>query len=243
MPVKKKQRSQSVKNRIAISSTKQKSPKKKATKSLNIYRNIVELPLKIFIQCFLYQKYTLLKKSGTATKIQLLKQWSIIREEYSELIAGDSGKRYINLQVEIFIISAKMKSIKIIANILASVIDDTSDEAKQLGKILNRYCQTRFDFEGEDKMEELQRCLNRTKGLQINKELKELELEAIEKKMPALGAKVDESYFIKGLMRISDHRKFNFSIETISTYEFFTRLNEYNDFCKKINEENGKQKR
>lgn len=231
-----------VKKAENINSTKLLSPELKITTSSNLYRNITELPLFLFKKCFLNKKYESLIISGKASEAELLQAWGAIEEQYTEKIAGKLGRRLLDVQAEILVLDGKIRMVKTISHIMSIVIDYKSVEIVQMGAILNKICKTNFKFDDEDRIEEIQRCINRSASLLIKLNIKKDELDSMLGKMEGVGVEIDENYFADALIKFTNHWKVYFD-DKISTYEFVQRALDYNKEQKKLKDSQDVKKR
>lgn len=91
---------------------------RRSPKRENLYLRCSDLPLDIFIECIVEDKFNRLVRHGTPSQMQISNAWGIIITEYSELSDSQSYRQILSLSREVGILKAKKTSIEICLDLL-----------------------------------------------------------------------------------------------------------------------------
>lgn len=182
------------------------------------------------IDCDVDKNLSALIISGFPSEDQLTISWALIQTEFADGIGSNEHRAYLNLLAEIVNLR---KKIAIINDMIALL-----REAWYAGfaKILNKELHTSFVFDHANPQEYkalLDRCKRRTAGLELNLDLKELRFEEIKQKNEVPGKGRSREYYHNHFINLSDHARFPV-LDTISGYEFVTRLKRFNEYCEAL---------
>lgn len=193
------------------------------SQTVSLFQSINELPLSNFITCLVDNNLNALVKSGLPTSEVLQDTWIDILAEYSDCIGTNENKMFLSIYKELIVLDAKLKIIDSCADVLSGTHEDS------IAKMLNELCKTNYKFLGENRIKELQSCLNRSKSLKIAFDLKMIQFEAIREKQNK-GEKPSRKYFISILIFLSNHAKYAIT-DSISVAEYCERVRLYNSYC------------
>jgi len=197
------------------------------------YRSTMELPLTKFIDCIVDKNLSALTIAGYPNPEVLQAAWNDIQLEYADAIGTSEHKIYQKKLAEVTRAQIKLKIIE--------------DMIELLGKIWYGPFAERLDFELKVKLDldytkpeeynkKLKNAFTRSRGLKISLDLMQIQFKAIEEKFKGAdknGKKSKEptrEYFYSYLYTLSDYAKYEIK-DTISTYEFCTRINRYSKYC------------
>ncbi len=187
------------------------------------YRRIIDCPLRAFIDCACDGNLSALTIAGFPDPADLQEAWAEITAQYSEEI-GDNRQRLI---VNVFRQIVKLKNALFQIDECIKVLQDT--HVTEFADTLNRLLGTSFKFDPrfpEDYDKSLKRCKNRSKGLELDLELKMAHFEAIEGEKEQ-GQPATREGFIQTLISLSDHARFPLH-DSITVFEYVTRIKRLN---------------
>lgn len=173
--------------------------------------------------------------------------WINILSQYGERIGSNEYKMYIKLYKEIEILKITLTQINALAgrekkdeqgNIIqqAGLLRNyyVEEKAKDLNDLLKTSC--RFNYlDAKSYHAELDKCINRSKAIKIQLDLKLLTFHAIEQKHKGKeGEKNTRQYYDSMMVTLSDHAKYNLP-EDIKMGQYCERLNRFIQACEKAN--------
>jgi hypothetical protein len=165
-------------------------------------------------------------REGSPPEAELLSTWENIITEYSEALGSTEQKIYISTLKDASRTRWTLDQITRLIEVMKSYY------APALGSQLNALLYTSFTFdpegdrEGYEKM--LKRCYSMSKGLKLDLDLKEKQLEDMEGNMK--GTTPTRDYFETALITLSDHAGYGLN-NRMMTSEFCQRLNRYTKYC------------
>ncbi len=139
-----------------------------------LYRTCNQLMLDKFISCLVDQDYSVLVISGNPPKSVLEETWSSIRDEYSELTASEESSHTAQLISEVSILQSKLFRINFCVELARQVYASSIiDELRELDMP--------YEFNAADPesyLADLDKCIERSKGINMKLKIKQAELEA-----------------------------------------------------------------
>lgn len=209
----------------ATTTPAQSPPSQEACLSLSLYLNITELPLKNYIEGTVNGNVSAIIKTGVCDDPEkLLAAWHDIRQQYAEVIGDQETKLFLSLYKEINRLAISIEQVKMLVQTLQKYY------TKQFADGLNRVLGTSFAFDIEDREtydKDLQRCLNRSKGYQVQMELKMAQFKAVQEKQQTPGQEASISYYQSVLITLSDHAGYRVD-DSITVFEFCDRIKRLN---------------
>jgi hypothetical protein len=196
----------------------------------NWYRSIVELPLNKFMDVQVDNNLAALTISGFPSPNDLTTAWNDIQQEFADAIGTAQHKMRLAVLKEIMQLKVKLAVITDMVDLMRQVY--YKPFADRLNKLL--FTKYAFDYTNlEQYNKELTACINRSKSIKINIDLKELSLEA---KKPKEGegeviVKNTRERYLSDLIILSDHAGYQIHAEDIFTYEYTIRMNRWNKHC------------
>ncbi|HEY4112187.1 hypothetical protein [Puia sp.] len=195
-------------------------PSDKAFLSRRLFRHINELPLYIFIDCLIDRRLSGLVISGVFTEEELAAAWFILVDQYNAAMGDTDGRLYLSLYKTIVLKEIDIKMIHDIVGVLNIVYD--ADLAQKLNSLIGASFKFNpLDVEGYKKM--LQRCLNRSKGLQLDLDRRRLEFDTLKAKNQGEKIEPTREYFQTVLINLSDYAKYPVD-DKITTFEYCERI-------------------
>lgn len=210
--------------------------------AIQYHKTLDELPRTKFIDCDVDGNLASLiigpvpaPEELTEVWPSLQKAWMHILSQYGDRIGTAEYKMYINLYKEINTLTITINQVNFIAGrgnkaqgIAPGVLRMyyVEELARELNDILKTSC--RFNFNDPKSYHaELDKCLNRSKAFNIQKSLKLLAYEAIEKKnQSSSGVKPDRAYYDAILVTLSDHVKYHLP-EDIKMGQYCERITRF----------------
>lgn len=180
--------------------------------------------------------------SGYPTPEQLTEAWSKITQEQADAIGDHEYKLYLKLFREINLTNATIEQIKICVTQLEVVLvlpDALPEKAMYrdfYSKEVNGLLLTQFFFDFnniETYRKNLQRCLNRSKGIKLELDMVMARYDAIKQKYES-GKKPDETYYDAILITLSDAAGYHLT-DGITVFEFCERIKRLNDAANRAN--------
>ena len=192
------------------------------TPSAKWYRHITELPLNKFIDCKVDDNLYALVITGQPAIEDLKAAWASILQEEADQSGDHEHQMYVSLYRDVKILETTLFQIHWLVGQLKEVY------YVELAKRLNKLLLTNFKFDytnPEQYFKELSRCMNRSKGIKIDLDLKLQQFEAIHKSRQEQGEgkKPTREYYQAILITLSDHVKYPVS-DLITVYEFCDRM-------------------
>lgn len=205
------------------------------------YSTISELPLRRFIQVVVDNNIYALIITGKPTDDELYQAWEDIRSEYTDAIKDYESKMIISLEKELLRIKITYQQIVELIDVLKKVY--TVQFARELNKLLKS--SFKFDVtKPEEYDKELQNATNRSKGIKIEMDLKQINFDAIVSKRAATKSeKPTREYFHGILITLSDFAKYLISEDSITVFEFCERIRRLNQHLEKQTLKNGRRQR
>jgi hypothetical protein len=195
------------------------------TPSWKLYHSIHNLPLSRFIDLVVkdYKGAVIIEGNPPEHEINLAIEE--IRQQYADAIGDAEYKHYLILFRQIAEIELTLSEIYSFVETMRSVYHPL------LAKALNSLLKTNFEFDVTKKDEYdklLDRCLRRSNGFKIDRDLKLLRYRSIEEKLKKDNHKPSEEYFTEMLITLSDHAKFHLTPDNITVGEFCNRIQKLN---------------
>lgn len=207
-----------------------KKPEISKQPPIKLYTSITDLPLRNFIEVLVDGNYARLIRSGYPGEIEIKEAWTKIMAEYSDQEGTHENKLWLNLMKDVAILETTLVQINTLVEILQQVYYEPFCQR------LNSLLYTSFTF-NPDQPEEYQKllkgCLNRSKSLKIDLDLKRLNITAIEEKAQNEGAPYTREYFQSILITVSDHAKYHIT-DSITVFEFCERIKRFNNYCEQV---------
>ncbi len=215
------------------SSKKPIQPLNEGTKSYKFYNSISTLPLRNYKEVLIRKNLAALTIEGFPPETELAEAWQDIQEQYAEAIGDGVQREYLrklrnvtNLNVDFTMVQMAVQQLSII--IPYHLNDPRDPEFKFAFEFyrtdLNRLVSANFQFDNPATYgQELQRCLNRAKGIKIELDLQTLNFEAFRNKMEK-EKEPDDKYFDSILISLSDLAGYHLN-DQITVFEFCERLN------------------
>lgn len=144
----------------------------------NLFQSIAEISLYNFLNCHVHGKLSYLIISGKATQEQLENCWQKLYEDYVYAIGDNEQRLYLRLYREVAELATKIHVIRRLIEILYNY------RVKAMENMLNEELKTNINFDPSKPAEydkSLQKCYNKSKGLIIQYDLKNIQLKSIEK--------------------------------------------------------------
>lgn len=204
--------------------------------SLSLFLHITELPLRNWIDGTVNGNISAIIKTGVCNdEILLLSTWEDIKNQYSEIVGDGSFKLYLSLLRQINKLSLVIDQISLCVEMMRIVF--TERFARELRELLS--VNFKFDVTNPETYDkELKSCITRSKGFQIQLDLKLAQFEAISKKEKG-GQLADHAYYQSLLIAISDHVGYPV-LDSITVYEFATRIKRLNQDIERMEKERKK---
>lgn len=196
------------------------------------FRSIAELPLNRYVDCLVNDNLAALIISGFPDPLELAKAWADIQMEYHDAIGDAEYRNYAEQLRQISIKKVTYSQINMCITQLAEIVqqDARNEEVTELkswfAAELNLLLNTNFVFDldnPEAYINNLSRCINRSKGVKIDLELKLAAFEAVEKKYKDGGEKATADYFQSVLITLSDAAGFHLK-DDITVLEYCKRV-------------------
>lgn len=224
------------------SSQPQQTPSNQESQSAKYYQSITSLPLNKYKDCYINDNLSALIISGQPTILELTTAWVKIVQEYADKAGNDEYKLYLKLFKDIQLINCTIQQVKICAEQLEMVtllpqgVPEKDSYRDIWSKEINSLLQTTFVFDFNNielYKRNLQRCINRSKGIKLELDMVTARYEVIKQKYEN-GKKPDEQYFDAILITLSDHAGYHLT-DAITVFEFCERLKRLNDASARAN--------
>jgi hypothetical protein len=230
MQWKKKQPSQSIKKDTNISSATQQQPSATNSISWSLYRSIYELPLSKYIDCIVDGNLSALIREGYPPEQDIILAWNTIMEQDSAAAGDAEYHLYFSLFKRIAILTTDLNAVHKLVEILSFMYHEP------LAKELNLLLKTNFKFNAANQEEYqslLKRCINRSKAMKIELDMKIIQYEEMEKKL-VKNEKPTREYFFNILISLSDHAGYDIRAENITVYEYRERLRRLKKYAENL---------
>lgn len=191
------------------------------------YLHITELPLNRFIDCLVDGNINALVISGKPTGEDLMTAWVNIQAEYADAVGTNEYRLYVGILKEVLILGATMAQIDCLITLLEEFYHP------EILSRLNKLLRTSFTLDPSDEEKykaTLKRFRMRSKGVKMDLDLKEIQLEGMKKKMEGTATKPDRAYYHSVLVTLSDYAKYHIS-DTLTVFEYCERLRRYTNYC------------
>jgi hypothetical protein len=213
-----------------ITSATPSMPTETTTTSSKWYQDITLLPLSKFIEVVVDDNYSALIIAGFPSQLELQMAWSAIKQQYAEEMGDSETVLYVSLYRELTVLAINMAQVEKIIKVLRRFYKQS------LGDMLNDILNSDFKFDYEDteayhKMLDI--CSNMAKGFKIDFDLKSIHFKSIQEKNADAESTYTRPYFQNILITISDYARYPIQ-ESITVYEFCTRVKRYNAVCKEL---------
>lgn len=179
-------------------------------------------PMSRFIEGLCDKNYRALIIEGEPTEVELNQGWADIVSLYTEKVFTPEQKMQLHLTRTVLMLQLTLQQINTILEAL------TKYYAAPLANQLNTLLNTRFVFDPSDKLgyyKTLQAAQTRSKGIQMNLNMKQDALKALEKKDK--GTQVsDRDYFIKMKVALEDMSQIHFDFSSLTVAEYCERLSQ-----------------
>lgn len=205
----------------------------KDIKSYRYYNSISTLPLRNYKDALIRNNLSALVIEGFPPEDKLQAAWQEIQEQYAEAVGDGMQREYLRKLRDVTNLNVDYTMVQIAVQQLSIIIpyhfrDPADPDFKHAFEFyrtdLNRLVNAKFTFNNPATYEqELQRCLNRAKGIKIELDLQGLNFEAFREKMEKEKAP-DDRYFDSILISLSDVAGYHLN-DQITVFEFCERLN------------------
>jgi hypothetical protein len=201
---------------------KQSSP---ATPLAKWCQNIEDLPLARYVDALVDDNLAALIICGKPTDEQLAQAWQDIKIQYADVMGDAEGKRLVIIMRELAILNVTLSQIDAILQMLESYYCDAL--ARELNRLIGGAL--KFDPAAEAQYEAtLKRARNRSKGIVLARDLKQSQLDALQKTYEDKQGKPSRRYFQDILISLSDVSSYGLTMDSMSTYEFCERIHRLN---------------
>lgn len=192
------------------------------------YKSITDTPLCNYIDCLIEKNLAYLVISGEPDRSVLEEVWESMLQEYADAMGDEAYDLYLTCLKELTILELRLNMVHSGVTILKMLYDKTYADK------INEILRTSFKFDWTDQgtyQAELTRCLNRSKSIEIQIQLKQSQLKAQQEKFTGEAKKPTREYFQSLLITLSDHSKYEIK-DTITVYQFLDRIRRFNAYCK-----------
>ncbi len=208
-----------------------------APKSCTWHRSITTLPLYKYKEVAVRGNLSALIIEGFPSQLELQISWDEIQQEFADTMGNSATKLYIMAFRDFKRVEVTLEIIYTLVECLREVY--YKPYADRLNKIL--LTSFKFDYTNpEGYQKELKRCIKRSQGVKIDLDLKRMKLIGLESKNGDQ-APVTEEYFQSLMINISDHAKFHVP-DSITTFEFVTRVKGYKSYYEQVNAQHAGRK-
>lgn len=154
----------------------------------------------------------------------------VIRNQYADTTGDGEFRHYLALYKSITHIDLTLSQVAKLVETMRQAYNPL------LAQALNKLVSANFVFDISKPAEYdelLNRCIRRSNGSKIERDLKKMQYDALIKKFSDQNKKPVPEYFIDTLIALSNHAGNHLSAETITVYEFCKRLKMLNDQAEK----------
>lgn len=222
---------------------KPEQPSQPENPSAKYYQSITTCPLNRYIDLVVNDNLNALTISGYPTSEELEAAKSRILQEYADAIGNHEYQMYLEMFKQVNLLSCTVQQVHICVTQLDHVLllpDGIPEKAMYRdiwSKEVNKLLLTTFFFDFgniETYKRNLQRCINRSKGIKLELDLKLLRFESLKQKYEQ-GKKPDEGYFQAILITLSDHCGYHLT-DGITVFEYCERIKRLNDAARRANQ-------
>jgi hypothetical protein len=233
---KKSNMSQSGEKETSSSSQKPHQPSPNENQSVKYYQSIQECPLSRYKDAKIRKNLSALIISGFPTEEQLAEAWLTIQQEYADAIGDQEYKMYLEAFKDVQLANCSFEQVNICTTALDTCfkLDHSHPGLEPMKQKwadnLNDVLQTTFEFNLSNKesyYKNLQRCINRSKGIKLDLDLKLARLESLKEKHEK-GKEADEAYFTGIIITLSDAAGYPLK-DDITVFEFCERIKRLNN--------------
>lgn len=200
-----------------------------------MYRRISDLPLRNFIDVTINGNLSALIISGFPAEQELIEARQEIEFQFHDALGNEAYKQYVNQLRTITDLKVTYNQIQICVKQLCDILEggvvtpEIEDMEKYYQYELNKLLKVNFVFDRTDReryLQTLNRCVNRSKGIKIDLDIKLQNFEALEKAHET-AEPIDGSYFQAMLITLSDAAGYHLS-DGITVLEFCERIKRLN---------------
>lgn len=215
-------------------------PSQTASSSAQLYRNISETPLFVFVGCITHKNLLLLVISGKPTEQELQDAWDRLQDQYTSSVGDNEHKLYLTAYKDLIDLEAQYNESVILIHALKHFffqpfLDD-------LNKLLNS--DTKLDYKNDVKYYDQLKVLERkSKGLKLRADMKRATYNKIASQFNEKGKKSEaptREYFDGMLITLSDHAGYRLT-DQITVFEYCERIRRLNKEKEKL-EKHGRGK-
>jgi hypothetical protein len=203
------------------------------------YKNWRECPMSAFKYIMNTGDINFLIIEGEPTMQELNLAWDDILYSYSQSLAGPEQRQYLITLRQLHHAQATLLQIEIlIDNLRRWYVPQFEDMLNKLARVkwkLNVHNPKEYD-------EYLNRHYNRSRSLVVQIDLLKDQAEHLEKSFNTSGTNVDEEFFDRDLITLSDHAGFPIT-DRISVFEYCERKKRLFAFVNKSKKENNARRR
>lgn len=206
----------------------------KDTPSPKWYHNISELPLHRFEDIVCDSNLYALVITGKPSDNDLLKAWADIQLEIADAANDQEYRLMSSMSRDVHKLSITIDQIHIALDQLKVRY------VEKFAMLVNKWLVSSFKFDvrfPEDYDNDIARAKRRIKGLELDLSLKKAAYEGVKTKFASADGKFTRAYFQGMLITLSDHVKFEIK-NTITVFEFYTRIRRLNDDIEKMKKQN-----
>lgn len=201
-----------------------------------LYQHIREIPLNKFKECDVSGNLSALIISGYPSPEEIIEAWQNIKMQFADAIGNHEFVLFKNVFRDKTVLSINLANISMMVDVLRRVYN------KDIADRLNKALGTKVDFnylDAEAYHKQLDGCVMRSKSIKIKIDLMELQQKAMKDKHNE-GSEPTHEYYDSMLITLSDHAKYEIK-DTISVFEFCTRVKRFNKHCDEIEKLNNKK--
>lgn len=220
--------SQSTEKDMNIAMPMQNLPLASSTTSSTYYQHIAQLPLNRFIDIVVDDNIYAMVISGSPSINELHEAWQTISIEYADAMKDQESRLLFSTEKE-------LNRLKLAYHVIIDALGVLKNYyTPQFAKVVNELLRSSFKFDvrfPNDYDNDIKRAYNRSKGIKIDIDLKQLSYNALKEKLTSSAKKPTREYFQSILITLSDFVKYEIR-DTITVFEFcdrIRRLNEYNE--------------
>jgi hypothetical protein len=172
--------------------------------------------------------------SGSPLKEELYKAWENICFGFEDAMGNNEHKFYLILFKEVSLLSVTYEQIQFLVNVL-TILNEKKCYSEFFYSELNKQLKTSFVFTRNDfakNAENVKRCFNRSKGIKLQLDLKQDQLNALQLKQGD-GKKPTPEYYQSILISLSDHAKYPVT-DSITVFEFCERIRRFNQYYEQL---------
>jgi hypothetical protein len=198
----------------------------------SVYTSLDALPFSVYVDCACTGEYGPLSTAKIpAPEIVLHAGWQNIQRQFNEAVGGDRMEQATILSIEIEKLNLDIDRVQLLIDEMLRYGDNDSD--REL--LADQLREEGFDagYSAESYREDLRITALHAKRFVLQREIKMKEAEGLLPPEGSSEAPTRET-FIKCLVRISQHSKYNVQMKAISTLEFCVHYRDYLDYVESI---------